>query len=89
MEVLEWSLAVMKIYLLCIILASEYFKFTRFKRFYHCVLDCLALWISPQATHIFRSVFSVPSLPLMPLLKSLFHPFYLEVLCFSPHSAVL
>lgn len=44
---------------------------------------------SLQAMHIFCSVFSVPYFSLMPPLKNLFHPFYLEVQCFSPHSAIL
>ncbi len=46
------------IYLLCIILASEYFKFTCFKCFYHCVLDCLVLWI-PRRLRTFSALSSV------------------------------
>lgn len=52
----ERSAAVVVIYLLCIILASAYFKFTCFKCFYVCELGCLVLWIP----HRLRT-FSAPS----------------------------
>lgn len=50
------------------------------------IIVCLIVWFYGFPTgyaHFLLSVFGVPSFPLMPLHKSLFHPFYLEVLCFQ------
>lgn len=69
---------ILKMCLLCIILASECFTSVVSNAFISARSPLFGFTDSPQAIHILLAVFSVPSFPLMPSLKSPIHPFYLE-----------